>query len=105
LFGGLVREAARNDLYMIQTRDNAATLMQTAGEPPSPRVGHACALVSQVLIVWGGDTKMDGSQIQPRLEQDRLDDALYLLNISAWTASSPFTRQLTILQTFGNGRG
>lgn len=83
MFGGLVREAARNDLYMIQTRDNAATLMQTAGEPPSPRVGHACALVSQVLIVWGGDTKMDGSQIQPRLEQDRLDDALYLLNISA----------------------
>lgn len=26
---------------------------------------------------------MDGSQVQPRLEQDRLDDALYLLNISA----------------------
>ncbi|KAJ3503251.1 hypothetical protein NMY22_g18314 [Coprinellus aureogranulatus] len=87
LFGGLVREAARNDLYMIQTRDNTATLMQTAGEPPSPRVGHACALVSQVLIVWGGDTKMDGSQVQPRLEQDRLDDALYLLNINIreWT--------------------
>lgn len=80
LFGGLVREAARNDLYLIQTRDNSATLLQTAGEPPSPRVGHACALVSQVLIVWGGDTKMDGG-VQPRRAQEKLDDALYLLNI------------------------
>ncbi|EAU92720.2 hypothetical protein CC1G_01765 [Coprinopsis cinerea okayama7 len=92
LFGGLVRESARNDLYVIHTKDNTAQLVQTAGEPPSPRVGHACALVSQVLIVWGGDTKMDTSMSGPAGRMpgrpgDKLDDALYLLNISIkeWT--------------------
>ncbi|KAF6766585.1 hypothetical protein DFP72DRAFT_839021 [Ephemerocybe angulata] len=61
----------------------------TAGEPPSPRVGHACALVSQVLIVWGGDTKMEGSQVA-RKGLETLDDALYLLNITLreWTRVS-----------------
>ncbi|TEB21191.1 hypothetical protein FA13DRAFT_1717162 [Coprinellus micaceus] len=88
LLGGFVREAARNDLYMIQTRENAATDgCRTLPPPPlSPRVGDACALVSRVLIVRSSDTRMDGSQIQPRGEQDRLDDALYLLNI---TTSGP----------------
>ncbi|TFK30826.1 hypothetical protein FA15DRAFT_579721 [Coprinopsis marcescibilis] len=95
LFGGLVRESPKNDLYVIQSKDNSAQLVQTAGEPPSPRVGHACALVSQVLIVWGGDTKMDGGAPAPPAPArlggarlgDKLDDALYLLNISLkeWT--------------------
>ncbi|KAF7981180.1 hypothetical protein HWV62_34967 [Athelia sp. TMB] len=83
LFGGLVREAARNDLYLFSTRDLSATLLQTAGEIPSPRVGHASALVSSVLIVWGGDTKTDPSS-KPT---DKQDDGLYLLNLVSkeWT--------------------
>ncbi|GLB35974.1 putative kelch motif containing protein [Lyophyllum shimeji] len=81
LFGGLVREVARNDLYLFSTRDNSATLLQTSGESPSPRVGHASALVSNVLIVWGGDTKTD-----PKSEEKQ-DDGLYLLNLVSreWT--------------------
>ncbi|KAF8578415.1 hypothetical protein K439DRAFT_1362232 [Ramaria rubella] len=83
LFGGLVRESVRSDLYLISTRDLSAALLQTVGDLPPPRVGHASALVSTVLIVWGGDTKQDG-QARP---DDDLDDALYLLNISTreWT--------------------
>jgi len=41
LFGGLVRETARNDLYLFHTRDLSATLIQTAGEIPSPTFGHS----------------------------------------------------------------
>lgn len=80
LFGGLVREAARNDLYLFSIRDLSATLVQTAGEIPSPRVGHASAIVSSVLIVWGGDTKTDPMS-DPTEKQD---DGLYLLNLGEW---------------------
>ncbi|KII94183.1 hypothetical protein PLICRDRAFT_99563 [Plicaturopsis crispa FD-325 SS-3] len=88
LFGGLVRETARNDLYLFSTRDLSATLIQTAGEMPSPRVGHACALVSSVLIVWGGDTKTDP---KPKAN-DKQDDGLYLLNLVSreWTRVSVY---------------
>ncbi|RPD82328.1 hypothetical protein L226DRAFT_556194 [Lentinus tigrinus ALCF2SS1-7] len=83
LFGGLVRETVRNDLYLISTRDLSATLLQTTGEIPSPRVGHASALVGSVLIVWGGDTKTS-SKSKPG---DKQDDGLYLLNLVSreWT--------------------
>ncbi|EJD03699.1 uncharacterized protein FOMMEDRAFT_105816 [Fomitiporia mediterranea MF3/22] len=83
LFGGLVKDTVRNDLYSFNTRELSATLLQTAGEVPSPRVGHASALVSSVLIVWGGDTKSDG---RPYVS-DTQDDGLYLLNLVTreWT--------------------
>ncbi|KAF8560199.1 hypothetical protein OG21DRAFT_1429725 [Imleria badia] len=88
LFGGLVREAARNDLYLFSTRDLSATLVQTAGEIPSPRIGHASAIVSSVLIVWGGDTKTDPMS-DPTEKQD---DGLYLLNLVSkeWTKVSMY---------------
>ncbi|KAJ3765153.1 hypothetical protein FB446DRAFT_655634, partial [Lentinula raphanica] len=57
--------------------------LQTGGEVPSPRVGHVSAIVSNVLIVWGGDTKTD-----PKMRQsDKQDDGLYLLNLVSreWT--------------------
>ncbi|KAG5647562.1 hypothetical protein DXG03_008915 [Asterophora parasitica] len=84
IFGGLVREAARNDLYLFSARDNSATLLQTGGEVPSARVGHASALVSNVLIVWGGDTKVDPKS------NEKQDDGLYLLNLVSreWTKVS-----------------
>lgn len=77
LFGGLVREQVRNDVYLISTRELSATLLQTTGEIPSPRVGHASALVGSVLIVWGGDTKTNNKS-KPG---DSHDDGLYLLNL------------------------
>lgn len=49
----------------------------TVSEGPGPRVGHAALLVGNAFIVFGGDTKMDDSDV--------LDDTLYLLN----TCKSP----------------
>ncbi|KIY51211.1 hypothetical protein FISHEDRAFT_37425, partial [Fistulina hepatica ATCC 64428] len=82
LFGGLVRDTPMNDLFVLNSRELSATLVQTAGDVPSPRVGHASALVSNVLIVWGGDTRQNVNEKQ--------DDGLYLLNIGAreWTRVS-----------------
>ncbi|KAK0208871.1 hypothetical protein DFS33DRAFT_1380357 [Desarmillaria ectypa] len=83
LFGGLVRETPKNDLYFFNTRDYVASLVQTEGDIPSPRVGHASAIISNVLIVWGGDTKTD---VRARYS-DRQDDGLYLFNLVSrkWT--------------------
>lgn len=72
-----MNNTVRNDLYLLSTRDLSATLLQTAGEIPSPRVGHASALVGSVLIVWGGDTKAN-TKAKPT---DKQDDGLYLLNL------------------------
>ncbi|KAF8546039.1 galactose oxidase, partial [Imleria badia] len=56
------------------------------GDIPSPRVGHASAVCSSVLIVWGGDTKTDPTS-DPTEKQD---DGLYLLNLVSkeWTKVS-----------------
>ncbi|GAA5986303.1 hypothetical protein JCM10908_003696 [Rhodotorula pacifica] len=94
IFGGLVQNSVRNDLYVVHA--NAANphappqqqqgqavvgvaLVETRGEVPGPRVGHASVGVGNVLIVWGGDTKT-----RP---EERQDDGLYLLNLSTrdWT--------------------
>ena len=79
-------KAHENDLYLFSTRDLSATLLQTAGETPTPRVGHASALVSNVLIVWGGDTKTD-IKSKP---SDKQDDGLYLLNLGAYLILTQF---------------
>lgn len=105
LFGGLVRESVKNDLYVVYvdkvTQPAAplppgsppgslnpaggvnATLVQTTGEIPPPRVGHATVLVANVLILWGGDTKVRAD--------DKQDEGLYLLNLSTreWTRVRP----------------
>ncbi|KAI0324881.1 galactose oxidase [Cubamyces sp. BRFM 1775] len=82
LFGGVVQETATNDVYAISVRDLSATLLQTRGDVPSPRVGHASALVARVLIVWGSDTRT--SESRPGGKQD---DDLYMLNLISreWT--------------------
>ena len=87
IFGGLVNDQVKNDLYVLQCPPNAATsvgggppgsvsvaLVETRGEVPGPRVGHASVGVGNVLIVWGGDTKTSLTDPQ--------DDGLYLLNLS-----------------------
>ena len=77
LFGGLVHKSPRNDLYVFSTRDFSATLLQTKGDIPSPRFGHASALISTLLVIWGGATNTgdQGMPIGP------YDDSLYLLNL------------------------
>lgn len=94
IFGGLVANAVKNDLYVLgcapggSPTGTGATgpqgalsvgLVETRGEVPGPRVGHASVGVGNVLIVWGGDTKS-----RP---EDRQDDSLYLLNLSAFPFS------------------
>lgn len=81
IFGGLVSNAVKNDLYILScapTSSNNGELtvgfVETKGEVPGPRVGHASVGVGNVLIVWGGDTKS-----RP---EDQQDDGLYLLNLS-----------------------
>lgn len=73
IFGGLVKENVKDDLYSFSTTDTSCSMVQTTGDVPSPRVGHASALVSSVLIIWGGDTKTS--------DTDKQDNALYLLNL------------------------
>ena len=79
LFGGFVHDSASNDLYVFSTRDLSTTLLQTSGEIPGPRVGHAGALVSSVLLIWGGYTNVHDEEV-PNEPQD---DSLYLLNLGA----------------------
>ncbi|EMD30974.1 hypothetical protein CERSUDRAFT_60667 [Gelatoporia subvermispora B] len=79
LFGGLVGDDVTANLYSLSTRDFSAALWQTASDIPSPRLGHASALVGSVLIVWSGEKQ---------------DNRFYLLNLvfREWTAvksSSP----------------
>lgn len=104
IFGGLVNDRACNDLYVLQCAPNSNSsiqaarergetklpvagsvnvgLVETKGEVPSPRLGHASVGVGNVLIIWGGDTNSDSDD-----SQEPNDDALYLLNLSA---SHPF---------------
>lgn len=59
----------------------------TVSEGPGPRVGHASLLVGNAYIVYGGDTKMDDSDV--------LDDTLYLLNTCKLTDNSALRVPLT----------
>jgi hypothetical protein len=68
---------------MFSTRDFSTTLLQTSGEVPGPRFRPAAALVSSVLLIWGGVTKFD-DQGEPK---GPYDDSLYLLSLASrvWT--------------------
>lgn len=101
VFGGLVKDEVKDDLWMVRgvwgpdatvgpngrrsTKEMGvvASLMETTGDAPGPRVGHKSALVSSVLIVWGGDTLAKEGQ--------RNDSGLYLLNLSTFTPFRFFT--------------
>ncbi|GAA5904740.1 uncharacterized protein JCM6883_003890 [Sporobolomyces salmoneus] len=95
IFGGLVANSVKNDLYLLScsspqfgsgpSSNLGVSLVETRGEVPGPRVGHASVGVGNVLIVWGGDTKS-----RP---EERQDDGLYLLNLS--------TREWTRVKTLG----
>lgn len=73
--GGLVNGATvKGDLWIVEagTPKMSCYPLVTAAEAPSPRVGHSSLLVGNAFIVFGGDTKVE--------ESDILDETLYLLN-------------------------
>jgi hypothetical protein len=74
VFGGLVHENTQNDLWSMDVRDCSTMQVQTRGQVPSPRVGHAAAMADRIMLMWGGDTKL-------RVE-DKQDESLYLLDLS-----------------------
>jgi hypothetical protein len=74
IFGGLVHESVRNDLWSMDVRDCTTMTVKTKGDAPMPRVGHAAAIADRIMIVWGGDTK-----VRP---EDAQDEGLYILDLS-----------------------
>lgn len=75
MMGGLINGSmVRGDLWMLESGGGNISCypIATVSEGPGPRVGHASLLVGNAFIVFGGDTKMDDSDV--------LDDTLYLLN-------------------------
>ena len=77
LFRSYVDGSARNDSYAFLWWELSATLLQTSGEVPSPRLRHASARFGTVLLIWGGTTNVsDQGEIR-----GPYDDSLYLLNI------------------------
>ncbi|CAK7231952.1 Negative regulator of mitotic exit [Sporothrix bragantina] len=85
VMGGLINsQNVKGDLWMIEAGGNMSCYeLSTTAEGPSPRVGHASLLVGNAFIVYGGDTKID--------ETDVLDETLYLLNTSTrqWSRALP----------------
>jgi hypothetical protein len=77
--GGLINSSTvKGDLWMVEAGSNMACYpLATTAEGPGPRVGHASLLVGNAFIVYGGDTKMDDSDV--------LDETLYLLNTCRFT--------------------
>ncbi|KAB5559957.1 hypothetical protein GE09DRAFT_1172786 [Coniochaeta sp. 2T2.1] len=85
VMGGLINSATvKGDLWLIEAGGSMACYpLATTAEGPGPRVGHASLLVGNAFIVYGGDTKIE--------ETDVLDETLYLLNTSTrqWSRALP----------------
>jgi len=95
VMGGLINSATvKGDLWLIEAGGNMACYpLATTAEGPGPRVGHASLLVGNAFIVYGGDTKIE--------ETDVLDETLYLLNTCKWrkaeTAAVWYSRSMHLL--------
>lgn len=103
IMGGLINSSTvKGDLWMIEAGQSMSTYpLATTAEGPGPRVGHASLLVGNAFIVYGGDTKVE--------ETDVLDETLYLLNTCMSLATTclldlPLLRVLTMPQPRDNGR-
>jgi len=85
LMGGLINSSTvKGDLWLIEAGSSMACFpLPTTAEGPGPRVGHASLLVGNAFIVYGGDTKIE--------QTDVLDETLYLLNTSTrqWSRALP----------------
>ncbi|KFY35113.1 hypothetical protein V494_06194, partial [Pseudogymnoascus sp. VKM F-4513 (FW-928)] len=86
IMGGLINSSTvKGDLWLVEGGGGSMACypLATTAEGPGPRVGHASLLVGNAFIVYGGDTKMDDSDV--------LDETLYLLNTSTrqWSRAVP----------------
>jgi hypothetical protein len=100
VMGGLINSSTvKGDLWLIEAGANMACYpLATTAEGPGPRVGHASLLVGNAFIVFGGDTKIE--------ETDVLDETLYLLNTCKDTSMIPSLNGLAdILKRLDNGQG
>lgn len=90
LMGGLINSSTvKGDLWMVEAAGNLACYpLATTAEGPGPRVGHASLLVGNAFIVYGGDTKLEDSDI--------LDETLYLLNTCKLMKYQNYTHILKI---------
>jgi hypothetical protein len=72
--GGIINgSTVKGDLWLVEAGDAMACYpIATTAEGPGPRVGHKSLLSGNTFIVYGGDTKIEGSDI--------LDNTLYFLN-------------------------
>ena len=98
MMGGLINGATvKGDLWIIEAGGSTLSCypVATTAEGPGPRVGHASLLVGNAFIVFGGDTKIDDSDV--------LDDTLYLLNTGDFTAFDFAALLLTFFQPPSNG--
>ena len=82
LFGGLVHDRAKNDVYSISVNDRSVTRLYTIGDMPPPRFGQKSAFAGSVVVVWGGDT-MSASSNQLRASA-KYDNGLYFLNLGTF---------------------
>jgi hypothetical protein len=93
MMGGLINSSTvKGDLWMIEAGGNLACYpLATTAEGPGPRVGHASLLVGNAFIVYGGDTKIE--------ESDVLDQTLYLLNTCEWNRRGRCLDQATMTRS------
>lgn len=98
MMGGLINSSTvKGDLWLIEAGANMSCYpLATTAEGPGPRVGHSSLLVGNAFIVFGGDTKIE--------ETDVLDETLYLLNTCKETAPFPSGWLADIPQRRGNGQ-
>ncbi|RPD82332.1 galactose oxidase [Lentinus tigrinus ALCF2SS1-7] len=88
LFGGLVNDRAKNDVYTVSLNDQSVSRLYTIGDIPQPRFGHASAYAGSVVVVWGGDIMSASSN--PIRARAKFDNGLYFLNLVSreWTRIS-----------------
>jgi hypothetical protein len=91
IFGGLVHDHVRNDLWSMEVKDCSTMNVRTSGQLPAPRVGHASAMADRIMLMWGGDTK-----VKP---EDKQDEGLYILDLSELSLLSEI--QLDLLERVG----
>ena len=68
-----MHEHVRNDLWSMDVRDCTTMPVKTKGDSPMARVGHASVIADRIMLVWGGDTKVQ--------QTDTQDEGLYILDL------------------------
>ena len=96
-FGGTDGITWYNDVWTYDPRSNDWTQLDTIGDIPLPREGHAAALVDDVMYIFGGRTK-EGTDLG--------DLATFRISSKRWSTfrniiSSPSPRSGHSMTTYG----